>query len=208
MRRWMDRYAQGDLTPGANDRVFLFGAEAVQTSNWREALDSGRENISGIDQQKTNLEKLLTTLLALPPRPRTLFLFTDGWETEGSVERLLPLIAGSGLKIFPIVPAEPPKIANVAVTKLQAPNHGNSAELINLKVALENYSDRDVDGSLAIDRNGQQFKIDRIKLKPGSHLFTYPATLPEDAVASYQRPSPQVDRSSTTTRQIITRSLQ
>lgn len=186
MRRWMDRYAQGELAPGANDRVFLFGAEAVQTSNWREALASGSENISGIDQQKTNLEKLLTTLLALPPRPRSLFLFTDGWETEGSVERLLPLIAGSGLKIFPIVPAEPPKIANVAVTKLQAPSHGNSAELINLKVALENYSDRDVDGSLAIERNGQQFKIDRIKLKPGSHLFTYPATLPEDAVASYR----------------------
>jgi Ca-activated chloride channel family protein len=186
MRRWMDRYAQGELAPGANDRVFLFGAEAVQTSNWREALASGSENISGIDPQKTNLEKLLTTLLALPPRPRSLFLFTDGWETEGSVERLLPLMAGSGLKIFPIVPAEPPKIANVAVTKLQAPSHGNSAELINLKVALENYSDGDVDGSLAIERNGQQFKIDRIKLKPGSHLFTHPATLPEDAVASYR----------------------
>lgn len=184
MRRWMEQSAQGELAPGDADRVFLFGAEAVQTSGWREAL-KGVEN-TAIEPQKTSLEKLLTTLLALPPRPRSLFLFTDGWETEGAVTRLLPLIAGSGLKIFPIVPAEPPKIANVAVTKLLAPNHGNSAESINLKAALENYNDREIDGTLVVERNGQAFKTDRIKLKPGSHLFTYQAILPEDSVASYR----------------------
>ena len=186
MRRWMDRYAQSELTPGANDRVFLFGAEAVQRDNWREALESGSEKTSDIGPQKTNLEKLLSASLSLPPRPRSLFLFTDGWETEGSVERLLPLIAGSGLKIFPILPAEPPKIANVALTKLLAPSHGDSAESINLKVSLENYSDRDVDGTLVLERNGKTLKTDRAKLKPGSHLFTYPATLPDDAVVSYR----------------------
>ena len=186
MRRWMEGYAQGALAPGANDRVFLFGADAVHSSNWRDALAGRGENLSGLDPQKTNLEKLLTTLLALPPRPRSLFLFTDGWETAGGVERLLPLIAGSGIKIFPILPAEPPKIANVAVTRLQAPNHGNSAESINLKVALENFSDREVEGTLAVERNGRNIKTDRIKLKPGSHLLTYPDTLPEQDVASYR----------------------
>ena len=64
---------------------------------------------------KTDLEKLFTTLLALPPAPRSLFLFTDGWETQGNVEALLPAIAASGLKIFPVIPTEQPKIDNVAV---------------------------------------------------------------------------------------------
>jgi uncharacterized membrane protein len=186
MRRWMEGHAQGALAPSENDRVFLFGGEAVQTSNWRDSLAGRGENISRLDQQKTNLEKLLTTLLALPSRPRSLFLFTDGWETAGSIERLLPSIGGSGLKIFPILPAEPPKIANVAVTRLQAPNHGNSAESINLKVALENYGDREVEGSLVVERNGRNIKTDRIKLKPGSHLLTYPDTLPEQDIASYR----------------------
>jgi uncharacterized membrane protein len=113
-------------------------------------------------------------------------LFTDGWETEGSVTRLLPLIAGSGLKIFPVVPSEAPSIANVAVTKLLAPSHGNSGESINLKAALENFSDRDIDGTLVVERNGQALKTERIKLKPGSHLLTYPVILPEEAVASYR----------------------
>jgi Mg-chelatase subunit ChlD len=186
MRRWIERQTDGALAPSENDRVFLFGGDVVQADNWRDALAGRGETISGLDQQKTNLEKLLTTLLALPSRPRSLFLFTDGWETAGNIERLLPLIGGSGLKIFPILPAEPPKIANVAVTRLQAPNYGNSAESIHLKVALENYSDREVEGSLALERNGRNVKTDRIKLKPGSHLLTYPDTLPEQDVASYR----------------------
>ncbi len=184
MRRWMEGAAEGDLAPDDADRVFLFGAGTVETNGWREAL-RGAES-AGIEPQKTSLDKLLTTLLALPPRPRSLFLFTDGWETEGNVSRLLPLIAGSGLKIFPIIPAESPKIANVALTKLLAPSHGNSSESINLKAALENYSDREIDGSLVVERNGQAFKTERVKLKPGSHLFTYETALPDDPAVSYR----------------------
>ncbi|MDH3443058.1 MAG: hypothetical protein OEN50_03970, partial [Deltaproteobacteria bacterium] len=77
MRSWMERYAQGESAPGSNDRVLLFGAEAADSNNWREVL-KGEAN-AAVDAKETNLEKLLTTLLALPPRPRTLFLFTDGW---------------------------------------------------------------------------------------------------------------------------------
>ncbi|HEX2230215.1 MAG TPA: VWA domain-containing protein [Candidatus Binatia bacterium] len=184
MRRWMEQSAQGDLAPADTDRVFLFGAEAVQTAQWREALKS--DEPAAIEPGKTSLERLLSTVLALPPRPRSLFLFTDGWETEGNVTRLLPLISGSGLKIFPILPAEAPRIANVAVTKLLAPSHGNSAESINLKAALENYGEREVDGTLVVERNGEALKTERLKLKPGSHLFTYETTLPETPVASYR----------------------
>jgi Ca-activated chloride channel homolog len=184
MRRWMEQYAQGEFAPGGADRVYLFGDDAVNANNWRELLQGAQT--AGVDPKKTNLEKLLTTLLALPPRPRNLFLFTDGWETEGRVENLLPLIAGSGLKIFPIVPAELPKIANVAVTKLMAPSYGNSAESINLKVSLENYSDREVDGAITLQRNGETFKTDQVKLKPGSQLLTYQTSLPEGTVAAYR----------------------
>jgi uncharacterized membrane protein len=184
MRRWMEQSAQGELEPGAADRVFLFGAQALETRQWREALQ-GSENTT-IEPQKTSLDKLLATLLSLPTRPRSLFLFTDGWETEGAVTRLLPLIRGSGLRIFPILPAEPPRIANVAVSKLLAPSYGNSAESINLKAALENYSSREIDGTLVLERNGEPFKTERIKLKPGSHIFSYETTLPDDPVAMYR----------------------
>jgi Ca-activated chloride channel homolog len=187
MRGWMDQYARGALAPGAHDRVYLFGADAVQSDRWRAALlsDTGG-NPGGVDPRKTNLEKLLSSLLALPARPRSLYLFTDGWETAGNVGRVLPLIAGSGLKIFPVLPAEPPKIANVAVTSLQTPNHGSSAESINLKIAVENYGDREVEGTLSLERNGRNIKVERVKLKPGSHLLTYADTLPDDELVRYR----------------------
>jgi hypothetical protein len=35
-------------------------------------------------------------------------LFTDGWETQGSVERLLPALAAAGIKVYPMLPPERP----------------------------------------------------------------------------------------------------
>jgi Ca-activated chloride channel homolog len=185
MRRWMEAMTQNGFTPLQGDRVFLFGSEVRESATWQESLAKGGARES-IRPEKTNLDKLFNTLLALPAAPRNLFLFTDGWETEGNVERLFPAIAGSGLKIFPMVPAEKPKLANVALTKLLAPNYGESGDSINIKVALENQSDGDIDGTLAVARNGQMFRSDPVKLKPGSHIFTYASVLPEGELTSYR----------------------
>src|SRR5215467_8058154 len=105
-------------------------------------------------------ERLMARVLALPPRPRSLFLFTDGWETQGNVERLFSSMASANLKIFPIVPADRPDIPDVAVTKLLAPTHGNSGDLINLRVVLENYNNREVEGTLTLARNGETLRTE------------------------------------------------
>ena len=186
MRDWMKRTAQEKLAPGPQDRVFVFGSEVKEVTNWPEWLSGTVSPTNEIQPQKTNLEKLMTTLLALPPRPRSLFLFTDGWETQGNVERLLSSMAGAGLRVFPMLPAGRPEIANVAVTKLLSPTHGNSGELINLKAVLENYNSREVEGTLTLTRNGETLRTEAVKLKPGSQIFTYPAPLPEGSLISYR----------------------
>jgi Ca-activated chloride channel family protein len=185
-RRWMEGTAQGDLAPSPRDRVFVFASDTKESPDWRDWLkrDSGEQE--AIPTAKTNLEKLLTTLLALSSGPRSVWLFTDGWETEGNIERLLPAIAASGLKIFPIVPAEQPKIDNVAVNKLVVPNQGNSGESVNLRVVLENQSEREVEGTLVLTRNGQNMKSEGIKLKPGSQIYTYQTTFPDNPTTSYR----------------------
>ena len=98
----------------------------------------------------------------------------------------MPAISASGLKIFPIVPAEQPKIDNVAVTKLLAPNQGKSGEAANLRVVIENQSERAVEGTLTLSRNGQNLKSESVKLKPGSQIYTYQTTLPDNPVTSYR----------------------
>ena len=186
MRRWMGNVTEKNLAPNRGDRIFVFGAESEEAADWREPLKGESSEQNSIRPEKTNLEKLFTKLLALPPAPRSLFLFTDGWETQGSVERLLPAIAAAGLKVYPMLPAERPSVANVALTKLLAPSHGNSGEAVNLKVALLNQNDRAVEGTLTLSRNGQTFKTESVKLNPGSQIFSYQDTLSEEPTVTYR----------------------
>ena len=186
MRAWMAKSIEENFSPTRQDRVYVFGSHVKETAEWPEWLQGSSSRLGEIQPQKTNLEKLVATTLALPAAPRSLFLFTDGWETQGNVERLLPSIAGGGLKIFPMLPPDRPKVANVAVTKLLFPTYGNSGEAVNLKVVLENYNDRDVDGTLTLTRDGQAFKTDAIKLKPGSQIFSYQTTLGEGPLIAYR----------------------
>ena len=169
---------------------------ATEVTNWRELFNGGQAKLVGIEPEKTSLENLVNSVLALPRGPRNLYLFTDGWETQGSVERLLPALAAAGIKVYPILPAERPAIANVAVTKLLAPTQGNSGDSLNLKVVLDNQNDRAVDGTLTVTRNGQPIKTDAIKLNPGSQSFTYQTTPTEGILTSYQATFTARDRDS------------
>ena len=184
MRQWMASTVQ-KFAPNRRDRFFVFGSETKEADDWKEWLGGAPAQQSVIRPEKTNLENVFSTLLTLPAAARNVYLFTDGWETQGNVERLLPSIAGSNFKVFPIVPPEQPRISNVAITKLLAPTHGTSGEAVNLKVVVENQNDREIEGTLALTRNGQSLKTEAVRLKPGSQIFTYEVSLPETAQTSY-----------------------
>jgi Mg-chelatase subunit ChlD len=185
MRQWMVK-ATKELAPNRQDRFLVFGAAAKESSAVGAAAIGDGAMPSGVDGQKTNLENLLSTLLERPGAPRSLYLFSDGWETQGNVERLLPAAAAAGIKIYPMLPAERPAIPNVAVTKILAPTQGNSGESLNLKVVLDNQNDQAVEGSLTLMRNGQVLKTDAVKLPPGSHSFSYQTTPTEGMLTSFQ----------------------
>ena len=85
MRDWMKSSARPVPAPSRHDRVFVFGAAAAGVSNWREVLDGDRAKNAGAAPEKTSLENLFNALLALPAGPRSLYLFTDGWENQGNV---------------------------------------------------------------------------------------------------------------------------
>jgi len=185
MRRWMAQATQ-ELGPSEKDSVFVFGADAKPVRNLGEAGLVNNGGAARIDSQQTNLENLLSKLLELPAAPRSLFLFTDGWQTEGDVERLIPAAAAAGLKIYPILPSERQPISNVAVTKLLAPAQAESGENVNLRVVLENQNDRTIEGSLVLKRNGQVFRTERIKLPPGSQTLSYQTAPDNTALNVFQ----------------------
>ncbi|MEK7210528.1 MAG: hypothetical protein AAB070_03830 [Candidatus Binatota bacterium] len=164
IRNWM---TQQGLAPQPGDRTFVFGGEAREVKDWNRWV-RGEVSTSPIKPEQTNLEALFSSLMGLPPAPRTLFLFTDGWETQGSAERLIPSLALSGMKVFPLLPADHPAVANVAVKKVLAPHQGTSGEGIPLKVLVENQNSKVVEGDLIVRRNGQPFKKEAVKIAPGA----------------------------------------
>ena len=186
MRQWMDGSTRGAFSPAGSDRTLIFAADAKETQNWRESIKAGPSGQEAVRPENTNLQKLFENLLSLPPVRRSLYLFTDGWENQGSLEIMLPAIASSGLKVYPIVPSQRMNVANVTVTKVVVPTHGNTGEAVNIKVMLENHNGREVEGTLTLTRNGETFKTDAVKLNPGSQILSYQTTLAEGALTSYR----------------------
>ncbi len=184
LREWMKSSARPAPAPNGRDRVFVFGASAQETANWKDALDHPQN--AGIAPDKTNLENLFNALLALPAAPRNLYLFSDGWENQGNGERLLPALAAAGIKIYPIVPAARPALANVAITKLLAPGQGNIGENLNLKAVVENQNAGPVEGTLTFTRNNQAVKTQTVKLNPGSQTFTFETAPGDGPLTSFQ----------------------
>ena len=185
MRAWMHRTIKEKLMPGGAGRWTVFAGKARETQDWQSGLTDTRSS-ADIQPEQTNLEALFSQLLRNGETPRSVFLLTDGWENAGEVERLLPALASSNLKIFPLVPMESLGFPNVEVKKVLAPHHGVSGDSVSLRVFVENHNTRDVEGRLTLHRNGQPFKEERIRLKPGSQVLTYQTSLSSDAFNSFQ----------------------
>ncbi len=185
MRRWMEEVTRERLSPVKNDLTVVFGGESREVQNW-DAWLRGKTSLEAIRPGQTNLEGLISKLLESPGAPRSVYLFTDGWETEGRVERILSSLPPSSLRIFPLLPAAPLGVANVKVKRIIAPHTGKSGEGIQLKVAIDNQNAGEVSGEIILKRNGKGFKTVPVTIKPGSHLFSYDAQLPEGGLSSFE----------------------
>ncbi len=185
MRLWMGENARKNFALGPGDRVFVFAGETREVKDW-EPWVRGEVSSSSIKPGETHLESLFSSLLRLPQAPRRVFLFTDGWETRGEIQRLFPSLALSGLKVFPVVPLERLHIANVAVKKVLAPQHGINGQAIQLKVVVENQGKKEVKGNLILQRGNEVLKREAVTIRPGSHLYSYKVTLPEGPMVSFQ----------------------
>src|SRR5262245_54130155 len=69
LRNWMGRMTQ-DLAPSEQDRIFVFGADATTARNLGEVGFDEQSVPTKINDQRTNLENLLSKVLEMPALPR------------------------------------------------------------------------------------------------------------------------------------------
>ncbi len=184
-RAWMERTIKEKLVPSGAGRWIVFAGNTSEVREWRPWL-TGETASAAIQPEQTNLETLFAQLISQGQTPRSLFLLTDGWENQGEVERLLPALTLSNIKVFPLLPTEPVALPDVEVKKVVAPHHGVSGESISVRIVVENHNQGDVEGMLSLRRNGEPFKDERVRLKPGSQILTYQTILSGGTFNSFQ----------------------
>jgi uncharacterized membrane protein len=179
-RRWM---ARQERIPASGDRVFIFAGAPEETRDWKRRLEAPGQDVK---PERTNIEALFSALLKLPREERSVFLFTDGWENDGSAERLLPALAEAGIRVYPVLPPDRPAVPNVAVKKVVAPAEIGRSQALNLKIAVENGNRREVDGAIVLKRGGRPIKTETVKLRSGSQLLNYQVAVGEEPLQSFE----------------------
>lgn len=183
-RQWMLEHARAQLGVSARDRVMLFGGRVEESRDW-ESLMRADAPPAAAQPEQTNFEPLFLDLLQPTERPRSLFLYTDGWQTAGDIARVLPLLGSANLKVFPVAPP-PHAAANVAVKRILAPHEALFGETVQLRVMLENDNSSPVEGVLSLRRNGQPFRTESVTLKPGSQIVDFDVTLAAEPSVSFE----------------------
>jgi len=184
-RGWMLETARKRSSTPGRDRFFVFGGRTQEVDDWETWLQR-TEVGPDIQPEKTNLAALLTQISADPSGMGTVYLFTDGWETDGKVRDKLPSLNRSSVRIVPLVLAGGQKVANVALSKIFAPHEGESREGVKLKVVLQNMSEIPVKGELVWTRDERPWKTDAVVVEPGYQLRSYEAVLPDKGLIAFQ----------------------
>lgn len=130
----------------------LPGAKGISFRDLRAAW--GKLNIGA-----TNLESSLTSVQ--DGEGQSIILVSDGFETEGGVQRLLPQLAGRGNKIFPLIPAQDESgTKRFTITQLHAPLIAPAQKSVGIRVSLANSTTDSQSGLLEI-KHGDKIVLSR-----------------------------------------------
>ncbi len=92
---------------------------------------------SHIDPSGTDIEQVLKGAIGLLPGGyrKEIYLFTDGYETNGRTDKLLPLLQKQGIRLY-TVPTGPEEMPDIKIDSWQLPEYVSESEPILGKLVL------------------------------------------------------------------------
>ena len=179
-RQWMHDTIVHTLQPVADTPTVVFAGQH-RLITWREAEAMLTTPPTALQLDATNIEGAFTPLLA-SMRNRSVYLFSDGWETQADARSLTSLLAEKALTVYPFSP--PPLVAapNVALQRFSVPQAGASGEAILVSVVLDNTNQDPVFGELTVYRDEKIVWQQEVTLAPGASLFTHSLSLTGDGL--------------------------
>ncbi|MBI4353819.1 MAG: VWA domain-containing protein [Candidatus Omnitrophica bacterium] len=132
---------------------------------------------ASIQREETNLETALLASVATvssPQRSRVVLL-SDGRQTMGDVERIVPHIRRFGLEVYPVnVPSTIP--TGVVWEELAAPSIVKRGTSVPVKLIVSNGTERTQVIEIEISVSGLPVKRKRVKLPPGWQALSIPVS--------------------------------
>ena len=170
-RQWMQQTITDHIRPAADTPVVLFGGRNRRLA-WQDVPPLLVTPPPGVQPEETNMEAALGQLLE-EPRPRAVYVLSDGWETQGTAVALLPALAQRGLRLYPLPPPPAERAPNIALRRLGAPQSASGGEDIDIAIALENTALQPVRGELTLREGETVVWRQETELRPGASLLTH-----------------------------------
>ena len=170
-RQWIQQTITDHIRPAPDTPVVLFGGGSQRVA-WQDAPPFLATPPEGVQPEETNIEAALSHLLE-ELQPRHVYVFSDGWETQGTATGLLPALAKQGLRLYPFPPPPEERAPNIALRRLGAPQSTSGAEDVEITIALENTDIRPVRGTLTLRERDSVVWQQETELRPGASLLTH-----------------------------------
>jgi uncharacterized membrane protein len=121
---------------------------------------------SSLNVGETNLEGAIYK--AIQTGTKNIILVSDGWETRGSAEQLLPTLKQRGIKIFPVVDERGARSQTLLeLTRLTAPMVAPAEKSVDIRATIRNDYESPQNGLLELVHGGKVVQKKIVKLDPG-----------------------------------------
>ncbi len=129
-----------------------------------------KDGWSKLNIGQTNIEKALQSVSSTDAS--SVILISDGYETQGNASTVTPVLATSGLKLFPLLPeASAQKQKLFKISSLHAPLLAPAQKSVDIRVSVQNTTGVSQSGSLEIKHDDKVILQTKVNLTAGQELL-------------------------------------
>jgi len=167
MLKQLDSYRSGDL---AIDLLpFSRYTASRPVSDWTPSdFRSLKLSWSKLNIGETDLEQALENISG----QEQVLLVSDGFQTKGQVERVLPILKSRNLKVFPLVPTQwGGTSGSFRISNVYAPLVVPAKKSVDIRVSIENAGTRKRKGQLKVVQGEKTILEEIVEVEPGQELL-------------------------------------
>ncbi len=179
----------------AHARFIGFGAQSAVVERAEElgslavydgaAVESGDVQPGAIDQSRTNIERAVRQAMTSfrPASLRRLVLITDGHETEGSLDAVLPELREQGIRVF-TVPAAVRGEGDSWIESIEVPGKVRAKEMIEVGVLV--FSRDEKEATVRLETSSARLASRELTLSPGFTRVAFEVRIPDEGLVDLQ----------------------